>query len=70
MLAPFGVIIDPAAIIFVNLFGAAVLGYLVLLWYPRRSNNLDFKKGTIYFHFVYSLMALIVMVIANIRGLV
>ncbi|MDW7755739.1 MAG: hypothetical protein SCH68_11295 [Brevefilum sp.] len=70
MLAPFGVTLDPIAEVFVNLFGAALLGYLVLLWYARKSNNLDFKKGTIYCHFVYSLIAMVVMIIANLSGLV
>jgi len=70
LLAPFGVTLDPIANVFVNLFGAALLGYLVLLWYARRSNNPEFKKATIYCHFVYSLIAAVIMVIANVSGLV
>jgi hypothetical protein len=70
MLAPFGVTPEPFAKVFVNLFGSALLGYLVLFWFARRSNNMDFKKGTVYSLFVYSLIALIIMVIANVTGLV
>lgn len=70
MLAPFGVALEPVAKVFVNLFGAALLGYLVLLWYARKSNNPEFKKATIYCHFVYSLIAAVIMVIANLSGLV
>jgi len=68
-LAPFGVTFDPTATVFARLYGSALLGFVVILWYARRSDKLEFKKATLYGEFLYLLIGGVVLLITQISGL-
>jgi len=69
MLAPFGVTLDPTATVFANLFGSTLIGYVILLWFARKTDKLEFKKITVYSEFVFLLLSTIFMVITQLKGL-
>lgn len=69
MLAPFGVIFTPTATVFANLFGSTLIGYVVLLWFARKTDKLEFKKITVQSEFVFLLISTIIMVITQLKGL-
>lgn len=69
MLAPFGVILTPAATTFANLFGSALIGYVILLWFARKSDKLEFKKATVYCEFVFLLISTVLLVITQVTAL-
>jgi len=69
MLAPFGVTLDPTATVFANLFGSTLIGYVILLWFARKTDKLEFKKITVYSEFVFLLISTIFMVITQLKGL-
>lgn len=69
LLAPFGVTFTPTARIFANLFGSALMGYGILLWLARKSDQSGFKKATIYCEFVFLLMSTVFLVITQLSGL-
>lgn len=68
-LAPFGVTFDPTSTVFARLFGSALLGFVVILWYARRSDKLEFKKGTLYGEFLYFIISGVVLLMTQISGL-
>lgn len=69
MLAPFGVTFNPTATVFANLFGSALIGYVVLLWFARKSDSLNFKQATVYSEFVFLLISTVIMVRTQLNGL-
>ena len=70
MLEPYGVILnDPAAITFARLFGSAIIGFPVLLCLARKSENIDFKKATVYTLLTYYFLSGIVLAITQTAGL-
>ena len=69
MLAPFGVTLTPTAKVFANLFGSALIGYVILLWFARKSDQSGFKKAMIYCEFVFLLISTVVLVITQVTGL-
>lgn len=60
---------DAAVTIFVRLFGSALIGFVILLWFARRSDNLEFRKATAYSLVAYYVASSIVFVIALATGL-
>jgi hypothetical protein len=65
----FGVALDPVGTTLARMFGAALLAFVTLLYYVRRSDNPDFQKGTIRSLFVYWLVSTVFMIIAQLGGL-
>jgi hypothetical protein len=65
MLGQMGVTIDSVGATLTRQFGSALLGFAILLWFARKSDNLDFKKGTITSLLVYFLVSGLVLVIAQ-----
>jgi hypothetical protein len=61
MLAPFGVTFNPTATVFANLFGSSLIGYVILLWFARKTDNLEFKKATVYCEFIFLLISTVIM---------
>jgi hypothetical protein len=69
MLGPFGMTFNPIATAFARLFGAALLGYTILLWFARKSDKPESKKGVVYSLFTYYLVSTILLVITQLAGL-
>jgi len=65
MMGQMGITLDEVATTMTRQFGSALLGFAILLWFARKSNNLEFKKGTIISLFTYFLVSGIVLVIAQ-----
>jgi hypothetical protein len=53
MLGPFGVTLDVSAAVFARLLGSALLGYVVLLGYGRRSDKAEFRTAVCRGLFIY-----------------
>ena len=69
MLEPFGVVLDETAVVFARLFGSALLGFPVLLWFARKSDKWEFKKGAVYAMFTYYLVSTPILTITRTAGL-
>ena len=69
MLGPFGVTLDATAIAFARLFGSALMSFPILLWFARKSDIPDFKKGVVYSLFSYYFVSTILLMITQLAGL-
>ena len=69
MLEPYGVILNETATTFARLFGSAILCFPVLLWFARKSDNMDFKKAAVYTLLFYFLVSGILLAIAQTAGM-
>ena len=69
MLGPYGVTLDRTATTFVRLFGSAVLTFPVLLWYARAWADVALKRVAIRTLFVYYVVSTVLIVIAQLGGL-
>jgi hypothetical protein len=69
MLAPFGVTFTPIATTFARLFGSALISFPILLWFARKSDKPEFKRGVVYNLFAYYLVSTILLVITQLAGL-
>jgi hypothetical protein len=69
MMAPYGVSLDENAATFARLFGSALASFSFLLWFARRSEKHDFKIGVIYSLFAYFLLSTIILLGAQLAGL-
>jgi hypothetical protein len=57
MMGQFGVTLNETATVFARLFGSALLAFPVLLWFARRSEKMEFKKGAVHSMFAYYLVS-------------
>lgn len=69
LLAPFGVTFDPISKAFANLYGSTLLGFVVLLWFARKSNQPEFKMWTVYSEFAYMVIGLVILLMIQLGGL-
>jgi hypothetical protein len=69
MLGQFGVVLNDTATVFARLFGSALLGFPVLLWYGRRSVDRGFKKGVTRGLFLYYLASTPILLLTQTAGL-
>ena len=69
MLGRFGVSFNEATITCARLFGSALLSFPVLLWFAGKSDNLEFKKGTVKSLFTYYLVSTLPLLTARFSGL-
>jgi len=69
LMDPMGVTLDETSRTFARLFGTAVLSFPVLLFFARKSANLEFKGGVVYCIFTYYLASAIILLITQIKGL-
>jgi hypothetical protein len=69
LLGNFGVKLDPAGITLARMFGAALLAFVTLVYYARRSDSADLQKATIRSLFVYWLISTVFMIIAQLGGI-
>jgi hypothetical protein len=68
MLGQFGVTLNDIATTSIRLFGSALLSFPVLLWFARKSDKLEFKKGVVNSLFTYYLVSTVLLVIAQTAG--
>jgi hypothetical protein len=69
LLGPMGVTLDETSTIFARLFGSAIISIPVLLFFARKSDKAEFKKGVLYCIFVYLLASTIILLITQLNGL-
>jgi hypothetical protein len=69
LMGNFGVTLDPVGVTLARMFGAALLAFVTLVYYARRSESPDLQMATIRSLFVYWLLSTIFMVIAQLGGL-
>ena len=67
LLGPMGVTLDEASTTFARLFGSAILSMPVLLFFARKSDKAEFKKGVVYGIFAYLLASTIILLIAQLN---
>jgi hypothetical protein len=66
---PMGVALDETSGTFARLFGTAILCIPVLLFFARKSVNIEFKAGAVYCIFTYYITSAIILLITQIKGL-
>lgn len=69
LLAPFGVVFDPVSKAFANLYGAGLIGFVVLLWFARKSESPELKMATVYSQFAYMLVGMVILLKIELDGL-
>jgi len=70
MLAPYAVTLDEVGTVFARVLGAALMSFPILLWFARKSQNLEFRQAVIYSLFAYFLISTVVLVAAQLAGLI
>ena len=65
MMGQMGLTLDAVGTTLTRQFGSALFGFGILLWFARKSDNMDFKRGSIISLFAYFLVSGIVLVIAQ-----
>ena len=68
LLGPMGVTLNETATTFARLFGSAIISFPFLLYFARKSSNLEFKKSVIYCMFVYYILSTILLLVTQIKG--
>jgi hypothetical protein len=68
LLGPMGVNLDETSATFARLFGSAIISIPVLLFFARKSDKAEFKKGVVYCIFVYLLASTIILLITQLNG--
>jgi hypothetical protein len=69
LLGVLGVSVEAAGTALARLFGSALLGFPILLWFGRLSHNKILRKGLVYSLFVYFLISLVVLTLAMLNRL-
>jgi hypothetical protein len=69
MMGQFGVTLDVTATVFARLFGSALLGFPVILWYARQSDKTEFKTGVARGLFIYYLGSAPILLLTQTAGL-
>lgn len=68
LLGPMGATLNVTATTFARLFGSAIISFPILLYFARKSNNLDFKNGVIKSMFIYYIISSILLLITQLNG--
>jgi len=68
-LSPFGVTLNDISTPFARLYGSAVIGLSILLWFARKSDHPEFKRGAVCSLFVFYLVSTVVLLKTQIAGL-
>jgi hypothetical protein len=68
VLAPMGVTLNDVATTFARMFGSAIISFPILLWFARRSDKPEFRKGVVNSLFVYYLVSGILLLMTQLRG--
>lgn len=68
LLGPMGVTPNDVATTFARLFGSALLSFPVLLWFARKSDKPEFKKGVVKSLFAYYLVSTVLLLVTQLGG--
>ncbi len=68
-LGPLGATFNDSATSFARLFGSALIGLTVMLWFARRSDKPEFKKGAVYTILSYYLVSAVLLFMMKMSGL-
>jgi hypothetical protein len=68
LLSPMGVILNETSTTFARLFGSAIISFPILLYFARKSDKADFKKGVVNSMFVYYLLSAALLLITQLNG--
>ena len=69
MFNTFGVTPDAFATALIRMFGSALLGFVVLLWYGRSSGDQGLHRAVLVSMFVYWLVSTVLLLLAQLAGL-
>jgi hypothetical protein len=69
LVVPFGLVLDTVSATFGRLFGCSLIGFAIVLWFARKSDNAEFKKAMVYSLFAYYLISAILIVVSQLNGL-
>jgi|WetSurMetagenome_2_1015567.scaffolds.fasta_scaffold17841_6 hypothetical protein len=69
LMGPMGVTLDETSINLARMFGSLIISIPFLLYFAHKSTNLEFKKGVIYCALVYLAASTIVLLIAQLKGM-
>jgi hypothetical protein len=68
LLGPMGVTLNESATTFARLFGSAIISFPFILYFARKSANVEFKKSVIKSMFVYYIVSTILLLITQLKG--
>lgn len=68
LLGPMGVTLNETATTFARMFGSAIISFPIILYFARKSANVEFKKSVIKSMFVYYIISTILMLITQLKG--
>ena len=68
LLGPMGVSLDEAARTFARLFGSALISFPFILYFARKSSNMEFKKRVITSMFVYYIISTVLLLMTQLNG--
>jgi hypothetical protein len=66
---PMGVTLDETSTTLARMFGSLLISIPVLVYLARKSSRIEFKRGVLYCGFVYLLASTVILLIAQIQGL-
>ncbi|MDX9812789.1 MAG: hypothetical protein RBU28_10395 [Bacteroidales bacterium] len=69
MMDPMGVTLDETSTTFARMVGSLIISLTVLLFFARKSASSEFKGGVVYSVFVYLFVSTIILLIAQVKGL-
>jgi hypothetical protein len=68
LLGPMGVTLDESAATFARLFGSAIVSFPFMLYFARKSANVEFKKSAVRSMFVYYVVSTILLLMTQLKG--
>lgn len=68
LLGPMGVTLNETATTFARLFGSAMISFPVLLFFARKSDKAEFRKGVVISMFIYYIASTIILLITQLNG--
>lgn len=63
MMGPMGVTLDETSATFARLFGSLIISIPVLLFFVRKSDSPEFRRGVVYSVFTYLLLSTIILLV-------
>lgn len=69
MMDPFGVTVDQVSASLARVLGSGLIGFAVMLWFARKSDRLEFKKGVARGLLAYYLISAGLFILTQISGL-
>ena len=69
LMGPMGVTLDETSTTFARMLGSALISFPVLLFFARKSDKSEFKKGVVYSMLIYLLISTIILLITQLNGL-